>query len=303
MTKPKLNQLEMLVAVADEGSFGGAAAVLDCTQSRISHGITELETTLSQRLLHRSRSGCTPTDAGHRVLASARQILRLAANLGDVAREDAAIAGHLRLACFRSVSTHLLPPALAALEADYPSLRIDIDDSFEERDALALALRDGRADVAIVQLPAGAGLQTRDYVADSYVLVAPKSIPLRAPLSWEQLDGLPYLQLDCTGALGVAARCREAGFSSPPARTLATDSSIAALAARGLGYSILPRLAVHPLPDGVQTLPLPIPARRQFAIAAMPATACQPAARVLMRYLANRQLQRQSEAYRNGLLE
>ncbi|SFV09663.1 LysR family transcriptional regulator [Pseudoduganella namucuonensis] len=303
MTKPKLNQLEMLVAVADEGSFGGAAAALDCTQSRVSHGIGELENTLGQRLLHRSRSGCTPTDAGHRVLATARQILRLAASLGDAAREDAAVAGHLRLACFRSVSTHLLPSALAALEADHPGLRVDVDDGFEERDALAQALRDGRADVAIVQLPAGAGLRTRDYVADSYVLVAPGSLALRAPLSWEQLDGLPYIQLDCAGALGVAARCREAGFAAPPARTLATDSSIAALAARGLGYSILPRLAVHPLPDGVQTMPLPIPARRQFAIAAMPATAREPAARALIRYLANPALQRQSEAYRKGLLE
>lgn len=302
MTKPKLNQLEMLAAVADHGSFGAAAAALDCTQSRISHGIGELEASLGFRVLERSRTGCTPTEAGWRVLATARHILQLAATLPSLGTTGTALTGRLRLACFRSVSTHLLPPMLAALAQEQPGLRIDIDDSFEERDALTQALRDGRADVAVAQLPVGTGLVTRPYVADEYVLVAPSTLALRTPLTWAQLEQLPYLQLDCAGARDIAARCRGAGFGAMPERTLATDSAIAALIARGLGYSFLPRLAIHPLPDGVQVQPLPIAARRQFVIAALLETATQPACALLIRYLGQARLQQDSTAYRAGLL-
>ncbi|MTW00930.1 LysR family transcriptional regulator [Duganella ginsengisoli] len=292
----------MLVAVADHGSFGGAAAALDCTQSRISHGIGELEAALGFRVLQRSRTGCKPTEAGQRVLAAARQILQLAATLPSLGASDAALAGRLRLACFRSISTHVLPPVLAALAQEQPGIRIDIDDSFEERDALVQALRSGGADVAIAQLPVGAGLVTRPYVADDYVLVAPASLALPAPISWQQVDALPYLQLDCAGARDIAARCRAAGWTAQPDRTLATDSAIAALIGRGLGYSFLPRLAVHPLPDGVQIQPLPVAARRQFVIAALPGVARQPACAMLMRYLGLARLQTDSAAYRAGLL-
>lgn len=302
MSKLKLNQLEMLAAIADHGSFGGAAAALDCTQSRISHGIGELEAALGFRVLERSRSGCAPTAAGQRVLATARQILQLAATLPGLGAPGTPLTGRLRLACFRSVSTHLLPPVLAALALDHPGLRIDVDDSFEEREALIRGLRDGLADVAIAQLPVGAGLATRPFVADDYVLVAPASVPLSTPWQWAQLEQLPYLQLDCGGARDITARCRDAGFTAVPERTLATDSAIAALVARGLGYSFLPRLAIHPLPNGVQVLPLPLPARRQFVIAALPDLARQPACAMLMRYLGQARLQQDSSAYRAGIL-
>ncbi len=302
MTKPKLNQLEMLLAVAEQGSFGQAAAALDCTQSRISHGIGELEAALGFRILERSRTGCVPTEAGRRVLATARQILQLAATLPGLGGDAIPLSARLRLACFRSVSTHLLPPVLAALAQDHPGLRIDIDDSFEERDTLLQALRDGVADVAIAQLPVGGGLVTRPYVADDYVLVAPSALALHPPFDWAQLAGLPYLQLDCGGARDIAARCRAAGFNAPPDRTLATDSAVSALIARSLGYSFLPRLAVHPLPDGVQVLPLPVAARRQFVIAALPDMARQPACAMLLRYLGQARLQQDSTAYRAGLL-
>ena len=57
MEKIKLNQLEMLVAAVDTGSFSAAGTELGCTQSRISHGIAELERRVGAKLLVRSRSG------------------------------------------------------------------------------------------------------------------------------------------------------------------------------------------------------------------------------------------------------
>lgn len=302
MALPKLNQLEMLVAVADQGGFGAAAAQLGCTQSRVSHAITELESNLGVRLLNRSRSGCTPTEAGYRVLAGARQILHLAAGLSAAAGEVDGLSGHVRIASYRSVATQLLPPALEALAQAYPGIRIDVDDSFEEREGVAQAVRDGGAEIGIAQLPVADDLAQRPYAADSYVLVVPASAALRVPVGWEQLDKLPYIQLNCSGAFAILEQCRAAGFRAELSRTLATDTGIAALVKRGLGYSILPRLAVFPEPAGVKVYPLPVPAERSFAVVATPATARQPLVRTVMRFLCDRKSIERSEAFRAGAL-
>jgi DNA-binding transcriptional LysR family regulator len=300
MNKLKLNQLEMLVAVADAGSFGAAAAELGCTQSRISHAITELEACLGMGLLSRSRTGCVPTEAGYRVLAKARQVLRLTESMVEAAEENATIIGRVRIACFRSVATHLLPQALAALAVEYPGIRVDIDDNCEEREEVTRAVMEGRADIGIAHLPVEPGLVTRPYVSDSYVLIAPASLPLRAPVSWEQFKGLPYIQLDCSGARAILEQCRAAGFKAELSRTLATDTGIAAMVRHGIGYSILPRLAVFPDPDGVKIVELPIPARRQFALVALPDNARLKTVQIVMRFVRNKRIAANSGVFRAG---
>lgn len=280
--KPKLNQLEMLVAVADTGGFGAAAAQLDCTQSRISHAVSELEDILETRLLTRSRTGCAPTEAGLRVIASARHILRMADGLRQDAAPTGAIGGRIRIACFRSVATHLLPQSLSALARRFPALRIDIDDSHEEREAVARAVCEGRAEIGIAQLPVPDALVAYDFAADDYVLVAPAGIRLSTPLEWRELAGIDYLQLNCSGALAILDECRKAGFAAAPARLLSTDSSIMALVRQGLGFSILPQLAIEPLPPEVSTWPLPFPAPRRFAVVALPEVARTAAAKAVI---------------------
>lgn len=302
MNKIKLNQLEMLVAVVDAGGFGAAAAELGCTQSRISHAIAELEAVMGMRLLSRSRSGCVPTDAGYRVIVKARQILRLTDSIVDDAEDNAALTGRVRIACFRSVGTHLLPHALAALAAEYPGIRVDIDDSFEEREEVTQAVTEGRADMGIAHLPVGKELVATPYVSDSYVLIAPGSMNLRGPVSWDQFKHLPYIQLNCSGALAILAQCRAAGFSAELSRTLATDTSIAAMVRHGVGYSILPRLAVFPEPEGVKIVDLPIAAKRQFALVALPDTARSNVVKIVMRFVRNKRIVSNSEAFRAGVI-
>ena len=302
MTRPKLNQLEMLAAVADQGSFGAAAARLDCTQSRISHAITELEQSLGARLLVRSRTGCTPTEAGQRVLANARQILALADGLARDAAGSAQLSGHVRIACFRSIGTHLLPFALEALAASHPAVRVDIDDSFETRDGPAAAVRDGLADVAIAQLPVIGTLAQYAYIADDYVLVAPSALALSSPLTWDQLAKVDYLQLNCPGALAMLEICRKAGWHAKPARLLSTDSGIVAMVRKGLGFTILPRLAAYPVAEGLTVMALPFSAQRPFAIVARPAAARTDAIRAVIQQLRKRKLVESTEVFRAGLV-
>jgi DNA-binding transcriptional LysR family regulator len=302
MPQLKLNQLDMLVAVADHGGFGAAAAALGCTQSRISHAITELEAVVGTRLLTRSRTGCAPTEAGLRVLVRARHMLHLAGDIVAEGQSSATLAGRVRIACFRSVGMHLLPSALAALATGYPAIRIDIDDACEERDDVTRAVLDGRAEIGIAQLPVSDAFVTRRYVADDYVLVLPAACALRTPVHWEQLRALPFIALDCSGAAAVLARCRAAGFDAVPARTMATDTSIAALVRLGMGYAMLPRLAVFPVPEGVQVAELPIAARREFALVCLPEPGRGKLVRAVMGLLGSERILRQNPVVRSGLV-
>jgi DNA-binding transcriptional LysR family regulator len=298
----KLSQLHMLVAVADHGSFSAAAAQLECTQSRISHAIAELERELGTRLLARTREGSLPTEAGQRVLDKARRMLRLEDDLRASARADDAIAGRVRIACFRSIGTHVLPYAAEALAARHPDLVLDIDDGCNDRLEVVAALRAGRADVGIAQLPVEEGFDVRPWVADDYMLVVPAGRDFALPVTWNQLDGLPFIRLGCTGADAILARCRAAGLETPAARTLGNDTSIAAMVARGMGWSILPRLATFPEPDDVRVLPLPIPARRQFALAGPRDAMASPRVKAVLDVLRDRRLLAATRAGQAGIL-
>jgi DNA-binding transcriptional LysR family regulator len=298
----RLNQLKMFVAVADHGSFNAAAAALDCTQSRISHAIAELENDLGVRLLARARGGSTPTDAGHRVLEKARQMLRLEGSLFDAAREGCELAGHVRIACFRSVGTHLLPYAIEALAHEYPNIRVDVDDGCDERADVTDALALGRADIGVAQLPVEGDFVTQPYLQDEYMFVLPASLGHDARDGWPRVDSLPFIELDCSGAAAILQRCRAAGFAVEPGRKLANHTSVAAMIGRGMGYSILPRLSTFPLPDEVRTLSLPIPARRQFAIAARADTMRSATVKTVVRFLRDKRIVAKTKAYQAGIV-
>lgn len=300
----KLSQLKMLVAVAEHGSFSAAAAELGCTQSRISHAIAELEGELGVRLLARGRAGSLPTDAGQRVLDKARQMLRLEDGLRAAATADGGLSGSVRIACFRSIGTHLLPHVVEALAQRHPQLRVEIDDSCEQRADVTAALQDGLAEIGIAQLPLAGTLASLPYLHDDYVLVVPATLALAsdAAAGWPRLDGLPFIGLACSGAAEILARCRAAGFAPEPGRTLSNDTSIAAMVGRGMGYSILPRLASFPETPEVRILPLPIPARRQFAIAALPDVMRLPRVRAVVRALRERRLAALTQAGRAGII-
>jgi len=70
-----LDQMRILVAVADAGSFSAAARKLGRVQSAISQSIQTLETTLGLVLF--DRSGKTPqlTDAGKALVGDARALI------------------------------------------------------------------------------------------------------------------------------------------------------------------------------------------------------------------------------------
>lgn len=302
MEKIKLIQLEMLVAAVDAGGFSAAAAELDCTQSRISHAIAELEEAVGTRLLIRSRKGCEPTDAGHQALIKARQMLRLADSILHTAAEDNAVTGHVRIVCFRSAGAHLLPLALEALAREYPGIQVDVDDACESYDDVTEAVIHGAAELGIMRDDTHAKLVNYRLAHDPYVLIVPSGLRLTPPVTWEQLDDMTFIHSQNAASRMMLEICRAGGFKPRATRKLASDSGILATVGRGMGYTIFPHLAAYPSPKNVKILPLPITARRNIALVALPESVRNKAIKIVTRFIRDKRLLTTTEAFRDGVI-
>lgn len=297
----KLNQLEILITVVDTGSFSAAAIELDCTQSRISHAIAELEQVLGQRVLTRSRSGCVPTDVGVRVVQKARQMQKLADSLIETVQGRDQISARVRIACFRSVGTYVLPAILEALARDFPGIRIDVDDSSDGFSAAIIkSVRDGQADIGIARKAEVEDLLRQEYIHDTYCAVVPDSLTVDEPARWDQLASLPYIQPHNVDGASTLEACCAAGFAGVAARRMTNDIAILAMVSRGTGITIMPRLAAYPVPRGAKIVQIPVQLRRELAIYMRMEVARSKAAKIVSRYLRDKSLIHRTETYRAG---
>ena len=199
------------MAIADTGSFGAASVELNCTQSRISHAIANLESVIGARLLDRSRTGTTPTQVGASTIAKARQILRLADAI--VPTGPQLLRGVVRLATYQSVATHLLPGILNDVTRQHPGVRIELDDGCVEREDVEHRVRADAADLGVAHLPVGAGFFVRPFAEDDYVVVVKTGDRPSQRFLWQDLQEGDFIELRCPGARSMLERCRANGMT------------------------------------------------------------------------------------------
>lgn len=135
MDRTHLAQLAVLAAVADRGSFRGAARDLAIAPSAVSHAVSSLEARLGVRLLARSTRSVAPTEEGARLLERLRPALSeidLALEAAVEARDRP--AGNLRLTVPRTALNLVLAPKLGAFAKAYPEIVLDvvIEDRFTD---------------------------------------------------------------------------------------------------------------------------------------------------------------------------
>jgi DNA-binding transcriptional LysR family regulator len=122
-----LDQLRVLVAVAEAGSFSAAARQLRRVQSAVSQYIQALENTLQLQLFDRSGKWPKLTEAGQAVVSDARQLLRGAQALRS--RAGSMVDGlepALSLAIDPLFPSDMLIDALHAVEGAFPGLPLTL---------------------------------------------------------------------------------------------------------------------------------------------------------------------------------
>jgi DNA-binding transcriptional LysR family regulator len=168
----EIRQLRAFVAVAEAGTFTAAAERVHVTQSAISMQIRQLEEETGVQLFLRTPKRVLLTEAGEKMLARARNILREHdAALSEMSEMAGLEHGRLRIgSASANISSESLPPVLSALRERHPRMEIFVKTGTSE--ALVEQILSGELDMALVSLPVEArGVRTETLMKDSLVAI------------------------------------------------------------------------------------------------------------------------------------
>ena len=243
-----LDQLRVLVAVAEEGSFSAAARRLGRVQSAISQAIQAMETTLGVALFDRSMKTPRLTEAGAAIVTDARAILEqaraLRARAQSIAEGDEA---ELTLAVDPFFPMPLLMESLAALRLAFPRLPATV--FTEGLGGAEETLRAGAARMAIQPMRGGpatdlsAEFLTRISLAPVVAADHPLAL-VQGPVTQEMLA--PHVQLVLTGRTAFAQGLRGGIVSRHIWRFADLRTRLDFLVA-GFGWCRMPEHMVRPL--------------------------------------------------------
>ena len=157
--------LAVFVAVAETGSFSLAAAQLGRTQSTVSAQIARLEQDLHVKLFERTTRSVAITERGEQVLADARRLLKLEAEILDrYARPP--IEGMVSLGASDDLASgHALAALATRFTRSHPRVQLTV--VVGNGSALVKQVRAGQLDLAITKEqtpPAGAAVLWRDRI-------------------------------------------------------------------------------------------------------------------------------------------
>ncbi|MFI7536459.1 LysR family transcriptional regulator [Streptosporangium sp. NPDC049376] len=227
MNDLEVRQLRYFVAVAEELHFGRAAERLGMAQPPLSRMIRNLERQLGVSLLTRSTRRVALTSAGEVLLRDARTALDAVTAAGRRARNAGRPEPELRLALKADYDGGLLPLILTRYREEAAALPVRL--VLGGRGGQAPALRDGRADVALLPIPFDDhGLDVEPLLTEPRLVALAAADPLAArprlrlaDLSDRILpDGTPADREDLPPVPGDDDRRPRGAVAGPRSRTL-----------------------------------------------------------------------------------
>jgi len=246
----ELMQLQMLVAVAEEGSLQRAAGRVYRTAPAVSIAISKLEDEVGTLLLDRTHGhGLRLTAAGEVLVGYAQRLISLR-DEGLAAMEGIRniARGQLRIGANQSIGEYLLPQLTQSFQRHYPGVKLKVVIGYS--DAVLLALKHWELDVALV-----AG-QPQDRDLRGYLLMRDRLVAVmssrhhlagRNSLQLQELAGESLIVLTAKSELRerVAATFQRSRVALNVQVETGTLESIKKMAAREMGIGIVPRMCVH----------------------------------------------------------
>jgi len=264
-----LRKLLSFRAVADEGSFHGAADALDYTQSAVSQHVMGLEAALGVRLFDRGRGRRTVelTEAGRLLLRHVVTITdRLQAARADLLAYAAGETGTLRVGVYQSVGTKVLPAIIGRFAEAWPGVDVQLSEAASDEGLMDM-VEPGRLDLTFGVLPLPEGpFGGVELLHDPFVLVTAAASPLAA------FKGTPTLELigdqrligfrSCRSTKWVEAQLRASGFEPNFVFRSEDNGTVQAMASAGLGTAIVPLMAVDRSDPTIAIIPTDLEPRR-----------------------------------------
>ncbi|HVO87514.1 MAG TPA: LysR substrate-binding domain-containing protein [Casimicrobiaceae bacterium] len=265
-----LNELRYIVALAQERSFGRAAAKCFVSQPALSVAIQKLEDELGAPLFERGKNEVTVTPVGERIVEQAQKVLEEAARIREIAQAGRnQLVGALRLGVIHTVGPYLLPDLIPVLHERAPGMPLDIEENLTEQ--LEAQLRSGRIDAAIIALPfQPPGVVTEFLYEEPFQVVVPQGHKWakRKSISPDELHHEHTILLNVGHCFRdqVLDACPELNRAEAPITRTNSLETVRNMVASGLGVSVLPRDALTPKYHSRLVVPVPFtkptPARR-----------------------------------------
>ena len=290
-----VNRLRMLVELSRRGTLSAVADALSYSKATVSQQLSALEREVGAPLLRRVGRGVQFTPQGNVLVAEAIGILdQLEHAQVAVAESLTEVTGTVRIAVFQTAAHALLPPALLALQAQHPALRVDVTESDPETSLVGVASRD--FDLMLAEQypgrtrPINADLDRVVLTHDTIALARqPGARPMAdaAAALWATRDDPWVLEPAGTASRAWAEQlCRTAGFEPDVHFEVADLTTHVRLIRAGLAVGLLPELVWAGDAPTVDLAPLPGAPRREIFSSARRVSAAAPSIRAVRRALA-----------------
>ncbi|MDF7760953.1 LysR family transcriptional regulator [Kosakonia cowanii] len=268
MTNLNLDHLATFRLVISRGSFSKAAEELGLSQPAVSLQIRQLEQTLQVRLIERTGRGIKPTAAGVTLSGHCLKIEAVVATaVASVSLHSDEIAGTVTVGTGATACIHLLPPLLQQLRQAHPLLKVNVRTG--NTSEIVRGVEDNRIDIGLVTLPAvGKSVSVNPLYRDEFVVIMEEDVSGRSMKARAPDDLLPLPLIIFESGSGTRALIdewfRHAGHPASPVMELGSIEAIKRMVRSGLGYSIVPRIAVAAPEEceGLSVYPLAPPLQR-----------------------------------------
>ncbi len=252
----QLRALRVFAQVIAEGSFAGAARVLDLAPAVVTRAVSDLEDHLGVRLLNRTTRKLALTEVGEDYLERAKRVL---AELDDADALAGAVnqapSGTLCVLCPPAFACHQLVRHLPIFRQRFPGIQLEL------AAAGPVEVADENFDVSILSIGQQAlqgDFVVRPLAASTFVLCASPAYLTRCghpqqPEDLLQHDGLLpdvaavrrelTLFREAHGATGATRRMLKVGLR-PPVLSTAQLEVLYAAAVNGMGVAGLPTFMV-----------------------------------------------------------
>ncbi len=235
-------QLEILLAVYEQGGVSAAAEFLHLTQPTVSMQLKKLSEALDVQLYQRVGRGQVFTESGEAVVAAARDILARFEDLdAQLADFRGLHAGTLRVAVV-TTSKYFIPHLLGSFCQQYPN--IDLQFRVGNREHIINRLHEGMDDLYVFSHPPESeDIDASDFLPNPLVAIAPEDHPLaaRKALKLHHLADQPFLMREPGSGTRYAIErfFRKKGVELSVRMTIESNEAIKHAVMSGLGISIL----------------------------------------------------------------
>lgn len=257
-----------LVAVADQGSFAGAADVVCVSNAAVGQQMRRLEDLLQVALFDRSRQPPRLNQLGLALVPKARELCRSYDTILDDLRGDAGLIGDLTLGAVPSAIRGLIPISVKHLVGQLPKLHVRVVPGMT--DELYEHVEEGFLDAAVLSEPNRVSSRIRWFPLAEEALILLTSPEVTQTDPARILAALPYIRHTRRASVGVLAESwlLRNGVSVREVMEMGSLENLISMVAHNLGVSIVPDLCVpDPIFERLRRIPLGgRPASRQLGL-------------------------------------